>query len=109
MRAARTGKPETVSLLIKAGADVNGKNRVGMTPFMLAAGFGSLDKVEMLKAAKADLAATDVKGWNALDHARNRVDSEKDKVVAYLEPIVPASTAKAPPQVTPVAPASGKP
>lgn len=109
MRAARTGKPETVSLLLKAGADVNGKNRVGMTPFMLAAGFGSLDKVEMLKASNADLAATDVKGWNALDHARNRVDSEKDKVVTYLEPIVPASTAKAPPQVTPVAPASGTP
>lgn len=114
MRAARTGKPETVALLIKAGADVNGKNRVGMTPFMLAAGFGSLDKVQMLKDSKADLAATDVKGWSALDHARNRVDSEKDKVVAFLEPIVPASTAKAPPQVappatTPTAPPAAKP
>jgi ankyrin repeat protein len=103
MRAARTGKPEAVALLLKAGADVNGKNRVGMTPFMLAAGFGSLEKVEMLQAANADLAATDVKGWNALDHARNRVDGEKDKVVAFLEPIVPASAAKAPPQVAPAA------
>jgi ankyrin repeat protein len=113
MRAARTGKAEAVAALIKAGADVNAKNRVGMTAFMLAAGFGTMDKIEMLKAANADLAVTDVKGWNALDHAKNRVDGEKDKVVAFLEPIVPASTAKAPPQAAPVtkpvAPAAPKP
>jgi len=103
MRAARTGKLEAVTLLVKAGADVNERNRVGMTPFMLASGFGSIEKIETLRKADADLAATDVKGWNALDHARNRVDADREKVIAYLEPIVPASTAKAPPQATPTA------
>ena len=49
--------------------------------------------------AGADKAAKDNRGWGAIDHARNRVDARRDEVVKFLEPIVPASTAAAPPQV----------
>lgn len=102
MRAARTGKVESLKALLGAKPEVNGKNNLGHTPFMLAAMSGNVEKLEMLKAAGADVAAKDVRGWNALDYANNRIDAEKAKVVAYLAPIVPASGAAA--SQTPAAP-----
>jgi ankyrin repeat protein len=93
MRAARTGRLESLNLLIAGKADVNAKNQAGQTAFMLAAASGSVEKLEALKKAGADVAAKDVRGWNALDHANNRIDSEKPKVVTYLKEFVPASGA----------------
>ncbi len=101
MRAARTGKQESVVLLLKAGAPVNARNTVGQTAFMLAAGSGSVDKAKAIKDGGADIAAKDVKGWNALDHARNRIDAERTKMVEFLVAFVPESGAAVPPQGTP--------
>lgn len=95
MRAARTGKIESLKSIIGAKSNVNAKNNLGHTPFMLAAMSGNVEKLEALKAAGADVAAKDVRGWNALDYANNRIDAEKAKVVAYLTPFVPASGAAA--------------
>ncbi|MDZ4755828.1 MAG: ankyrin repeat domain-containing protein [Phycisphaerae bacterium] len=95
MRAVNTGKIESVTSLIKAGANVNTKNKLGHTAFILGSARGSVEKLEALKKAGADVAAKDVRGWNALDHANNRIDPEKSKVVGYLTPIVPPSGAAA--------------
>lgn len=105
MRAARTGRPETVKLLLGAKSKVNARNQVGMTPFMLAAASGSVEKLKLLKDAGADIAAKDVKGWNALDHARNRVDTERAAVVEFVAAIVPESGA-ATSAASPAAPAT---
>ncbi len=118
MRAARTGKVEAVVTLIGAKANVNAKNNMGHTAFMLASASGSIDKLEALKKAGADVTAKDVRGWNALDHANNRIDADKPKVVAFLKEFVPASGAAVAPEPTttpagvtpaaPATPASGK-
>ena len=60
----------------------------------------------LLIDAGCDKSAKDQRGWGAIDHARNRVDARRDEVVKYLEPLVPASTAAAPPQTN--APAAPK-
>lgn len=104
MRAARTGKIESVKSILSAKANVNAKNNLGHTPFMLAAMSGNVEKLEALKASGADVTAKDVRGWNALDYANNRIDAEKAKVVAYLTPIVPASGAVATPVDTSATP-----
>jgi ankyrin repeat protein len=93
MRAIRTGKVETVKLLLAKGGDIAGKNTLGMTPFLIACGYGNMDKIKMLIDAGADKTVKDSRGWGAIDHARNRVDADRDVVVKFLEPIVPASTA----------------
>ncbi|MFO0782572.1 MAG: ankyrin repeat domain-containing protein [Phycisphaerales bacterium] len=107
MRALRSGKPETVAILLKKGAKLDTKNNPGMTPFLVACANGSVDKIKMLIDAGADKTAKDNRGWGAIDFARNRVDPQKDAVIAFLEPIVPASTAAAPPQVKTAAPPAG--
>jgi ankyrin repeat protein len=72
---------------------------MGMTPFLIACAYGDPEKIKLVMDAGADKAAKDNRGWGAIDHARNRVDARRDEVVKFLEPIVPASTAAAPPQV----------
>lgn len=95
MRAARSGKLESMVLLLSAGADVNRKNKVGATPLLIAAASGNLEKVKAIVEHKADLTAKDVRGWNAMDHAKNRIDDQKDAVVAYLQTVMPASATAA--------------
>ncbi|MBL9118313.1 MAG: ankyrin repeat domain-containing protein [Phycisphaerae bacterium] len=98
MRAARTGKFESMKAILDAKADVNAKNNLGHTPFMFASMNGDVKKLEALKAAGADVAAKDARGWNALDYANNRIDAGKNPVVAYLKEFVPASGAIASPE-----------
>lgn len=94
MRAIRSGKLESVKLILAKGGDLNTKNTMGMTPFLIACGYATdLDKIKLLIDAKCDVTAKDARGWGAIDHARNRVDTKRDEVVKFLEPIVPASTA----------------
>lgn len=99
MRAARSGKPESVMLLLAANASTSAKNRTGLTPFLIACGSGKLGKVKAL-AAKSDVTVKDNRGWNALDHARNRTDDDRTEVIKYLEEElkIPASGTSVPPQ-----------
>lgn len=51
-------------------------------------------------AAKSDVTVKDNRGWNALDHARNRTDDDRTEVIKYLEEElkIPASGTSVPPQ-----------
>ena len=99
MRAARNGKFESLTILIKAGAPLEVKNRQGMTTWLVAAGSGTVEKLKALKEAKADITAKDTRGWNALDYAKNRADQNRTDVIKYLEGdlgMKPASTVPTP-------------
>jgi ankyrin repeat protein len=84
MRAARNGKLESVTALLAGGAVVESKNRQGMTPWLVAAAGGRVEKLKALKEAGADVNARDARGWNAVDHARNRADTSAREVQVYL-------------------------
>ena len=64
--------PAVIEALIKAKADVNARNKDGVTPLMLAAGFNSNPAViEALIKAKADVNARDKAGKTAFDYAED--------------------------------------
>jgi ankyrin repeat protein len=93
MRGVRTGKTDTVRILLAKKPDLEAKNTLGMTAFLIACAYAQdQEKIKMLVDAGADKAAKDQRGWGAIDHARNRVDSKRDEIVKYIEPMVPAST-----------------
>lgn len=106
MRAVRSGKVESVKLLIDAKADVNSVNKQGYSPMQLAALSGSPEKVKLLLAAKADLNLKDATGRTALDLAQRRTDASGKEIADLLvangavsavplpAPAPPASVAK---------------
>jgi ankyrin repeat protein len=74
---------ETVDLLLEQGAEVNTADSVeSWTALMFAAAEGHQDVVESLLRHGADLNATDQDGEAAIEHARQRGQSE---IVALLE------------------------
>lgn len=74
--------PETVTLLINAGADINAReSSEGFTPLMMAAGLGQAPTVKLLLEHEADKSLRDVDGDQAIDHARN---SNHGDIVALL-------------------------
>ncbi len=90
LRGSRTGKKESIEILLKAGANVTVKNNLGQTALHLAAMSGSPEKVELLLAAQADPAALDLKGWAPIDHAMNRTTGDKTRLIEVLKPVSPA-------------------
>jgi ankyrin repeat protein len=54
-RAVRGGDVEAVHRLLRAGADVDARDRYGQTAVMLAAHHGHRELVELLVEARADL------------------------------------------------------
>ena len=63
---AAKGPPETLRLLLQAGAGLNESNALGVTPLMGAAFFGNMGTLPVLIAARADLQEHDPKGETAL-------------------------------------------
>ena len=55
-------KHEVPELLIAKGADVNTKNKYGVTPLHFAAGYGRKETVELLITKGADVSAKVVSG-----------------------------------------------
>ncbi len=84
MRAVRSGKIESVRLLINAKADVNSVNKQGYSPMQLAALSGTPEKVKLLIEAKADLNLKDATGRTALDLAQRRTDAAGKEIADLL-------------------------
>jgi ankyrin repeat protein len=66
---------EAVDLLVKAGADINARDRGGQTALHGAASWGWNNLVKSLVANKVDLAAKDTQGRTAADIARGSATS----------------------------------
>ena len=63
---------DSLTLLLEAGGDVNGKDPRGLTPLHEAARWGWNDVVRFLVAKGADLNAKDAKGLTPIDSAMGR-------------------------------------
>jgi len=70
------GHAEIAKMLVRAGADVNARQRHGWTPLHGAADSGDRETVELLLAHDADLAAIHDGGKTALDIAREKGRAE---------------------------------
>ncbi len=82
LQAAIAGRaPQLVAILLSAGADANHRSHGGFTAAHLAAENGSLEMLEMLRAAKADLGAQAEGGKTPLDLAK---EGHHDAVVTWL-------------------------
>jgi hypothetical protein len=73
-----------LALLLEKSPEVDAANRDGVTPLMLAAKLGDVDKCIMLLSAGASTAAKDSNNWSALDWARQRSDAAGEKCAAIL-------------------------
>lgn len=98
MRAVRSGKIESVRMLINRKADVNTVNKQGYTPVQLAAMSGTAEKVKLLIEAKADLSAKDATGRTALDLAQRRTDAAGRAIYDLLKANGASSAVPVPPQ-----------
>lgn len=66
MMASGTDDPESVPVLIDAGADVNARNITGKTPIMFAAENAAIKTIGLLLAGGADINQRDLRGRTAL-------------------------------------------
>jgi hypothetical protein len=65
LAAAKNGDTNRVEALLKAGAELEAKDKDGRTALMLAAQYGRADTVRLLLAQGAQAGARDKRGWNA--------------------------------------------
>ena len=65
LAAAKKGDTKRVQALLKAGAELEAKDKDGRTALMLAAQFGRADTVRLLLVQGAHADARDKRGWNA--------------------------------------------
>jgi hypothetical protein len=69
MHAIHKNQLGSLAALLDAGADPNRADPRGLTPLMMAAGYGRTDMVKLLMARGADARTTDRDGETALDYA----------------------------------------
>ncbi|TVV76146.1 ankyrin repeat domain-containing protein [Sphingomonas solaris] len=81
MGVAFKGYDPIAARLLKAGCDVNARNKAGQTALMMAALFGRTTQIDMLVAAGADRAVLDAAGNSAASVAAGQGN---DKVVKQL-------------------------
>ena len=105
MRAVRSGKIESVRMLIEKHADVNSINKQGYTPLQLAALSGTPEKAKLLIEAKADLNTKDATGRTALDLAQRRTDASGKEIADFLQSKGAVSAVPVP-ATTPAVPAA---
>lgn len=67
--AALEGNVERIRALIEAGADIDARNEMGMTPIFISSMYGHLSAVKLLLSAGADLSITSNGGSSCLDAA----------------------------------------
>ncbi|PTQ09793.1 hypothetical protein CLG96_11475 [Sphingomonas oleivorans] len=72
MGVAFKGHDAIAARLLKAGCDVNARNKAGQTALMMAALFGRTSQIDMLIAAGADPAILDASGRSAMSVARGQ-------------------------------------
>ena len=89
--AAKKGDTDRVQALLKAGAELEAKDRDGRTALMLAAQYGRTDTVRLLLARGANAGARDRRGWNAymlalLSPSGGIIHTVHDNVLKLLPP-----------------------
>ncbi|WP_052507687.1 ankyrin repeat domain-containing protein [Sphingomonas hengshuiensis] len=85
MGVAFKGNAAIAARLLKAGCDVDARNKAGQTALMMAALFGRTDQVRMLLAAGADPAIADATGRTAASVAEAQGNTT---LAAALKPAV---------------------
>jgi ankyrin repeat protein len=92
LHAIHTHQTASVTALLDAGADVNRAGHDGVTPLMMAAGYGYDDTVKVLlqRGAKPNVAALDWALTGATDIDRLTIFSCQDSTVRLLRGAAPA-------------------
>jgi len=82
-----TPTKEEVEKLLRAGADINARDKLGMTPLMIAVAYGdyrALDLFELLIRKGADVTATDRIGRDAFLIAKGQSSALADLIATHL-------------------------
>ncbi len=69
LHAIHKGQPRSVEALLDGGADINRFSGDGITPLMMAAGYGYTDIVQLLLRRGANARIADSGGFHAIDIA----------------------------------------
>lgn len=77
----REDATDVFEMLLDAGADVNAKSKMLMTPLMAAVSVSNVEQAEELLRRGADPAAKDVKGTSILDVAKRRKNAKVTQLI----------------------------
>ncbi len=83
--AIAEGNAEKVQAGIKAGADINHRDRFGLAPILYASMFGSANIVQLLLRNGADPNITDPKGWTPLMFASLSSETFAEVAITLLD------------------------